>query len=140
MGTRPASTVALQQGSVLPRLATACGCCWDGAARTVGAMNLLHLSPSSQVLQITLEPGQPVLPLQCRPGQRALLEVLAGRVWITQQGRGSDLFLDAGQGLALQGPAVIYASAEGTVPLRLRWAQEADAPMRAPARCTALSA
>jgi len=94
-------------------------------------MNLLNLSPASRVLQITLEPGQSVLPLQCRPGQRALLEVLAGRVWITQQGRSNDLFLDAGQGLALQGPAVLYASAEGPTPLRLRWAQEAG--MAAPA-------
>ncbi|WP_157982582.1 DUF2917 domain-containing protein [Simplicispira lacusdiani] len=103
-------------------------------------MNLLNLSPSSQVLQITLEPGQPVLPLQCRPGQRALLEVLAGRAWITQPGRPSDLFLDAGQGLTLQGPALVYASAEGTVPLRLRWAQEAVATVLAPARRAPLTA
>lgn len=103
-------------------------------------MNLLNLSPASQFLQITLEPGQPVLPLQCRPGQRALLQVLAGRVWITQQGRPNDLFLDAGQGLALQGPALVYASAEGTVPLRLRWAQEAEAPARAAARRNPLTA
>lgn len=102
-------------------------------------MNLLNLSPASHVLQITLEPGQPVLPLQCRPGQRALLEVLAGRAWITQQGRHSDLFLEAGQGLSLQGPALLYASAEGPMPLRLRWAQEAGAAAPAPLRCAPLS-
>lgn len=94
-------------------------------------MNLLHLSPATHTLQLTLEPLQPVMSLHCRAGQRASLEVLSGRLWLTQQGRSDDLFLEAGQGLTLQGPAVLYAGADGATPLRLRWVHEA-APDRAP--------
>ena len=99
--------------------------------------NLLDLSPATHMLQITLDHGQPVMPLHCRAGQRASLEVLEGRLWLTQQGRSEDLFLVAGQGLTLQGPAVLYAGADGATPLRLRWVQEAGAPSAQPARLSA---
>jgi len=99
--------------------------------------NLLDLSPATHMLQITLDHGQPVVPLHCRAGQRASLEVLSGRLWLTQQGRSDDLFLEAGQGLTLQGPAVLYAGADGTTPLRLRWVQEAGALPTQPARLSA---
>jgi hypothetical protein len=105
--------------------------------RTVDGMNLLHPSPPAHVLQLTLAPDQPVMLLHCRAGQRASLEVLSGRLWLTQQGRSEDLFLQAGQGLTLQGPAVLYAGADGTTPLRLRWVQEAGALPTQPARLSA---
>lgn len=89
------------------------------------------------MLQINLEPGAPVTPLRCRTGQRASLEVLEGRLWLTQQGCGDDLFLEAGQRLTLQGPAVLYAGADGAAPLRLRWMQEADTLRARPARLSA---
>lgn len=89
-------------------------------------MNLLDPTPCAPMLPFTLEPGQAVVPLYCRAGQRAMLEVLEGRLWLTQRGRSHDWFLEAGQCLTLQGPAVLYASAEGTTPLRLRWGHEAS--------------
>lgn len=89
------------------------------------------------MFQITLEPGQPVMPLHCRAGQRASLEVLEGRLWLTQHGRRDDLFLEAGQCLTLQGPAMLYAGADGATPLRLRWLQEECALPARPARLSA---
>ena len=95
-----------------------------------GAMT--YLPPGSTVLQITLQPQDPVLALQCPPDRRAQLEVLSGRLWLTQHGRSDDWFLERGQGMTLNGAAQLYASAEGAEPLRLRWVLErtsvADTP------------
>ncbi|MGL4434555.1 MAG: DUF2917 domain-containing protein, partial [Giesbergeria sp.] len=59
-----------------------------------GAMTYPALPPFATVLQITLQPQDPVLPLQCAQGQRAQLEVLSGRLWLTQHGRSDDWFLE----------------------------------------------
>ena len=82
------------------------------------------LPPFATVLQITLQPQDPVLPLQCPQGQRAQLEVLSGRLWLTQHGRSDDWFLERGQGMTLTGAAQLYASADGREPLHLRWVLE----------------
>ncbi len=76
---------------------------------------------AQQPLEAMLAPDDPVRTLDCAPGCRATLQVLAGRAWITQHGDGEDWFLEAGQQLALPGPGRLYASAEGNAPLRLRW-------------------
>lgn len=92
------------------------------------------LPPFATVLQITLQPQDPVLPLQCAQGQRAQLEVLSGRLWLTQHGRSDDWFLERGQGMTLNGAAQLYASADGREPLRLRWVLErTDRPAAQPA-------
>lgn len=107
-------------------MAARCGCWIGSVTRTVEGMNLLNPSPpAAYILQITLAPDQPVMPLHCGAGRRATLEVLEGRLWLTQQGSSDDLFLEAGQAHTLQGPAVLYAGADGTTPLRLRWVHEA---------------
>ena len=97
-----------------------------------GAMT--YLPPGSTVLQITLQPQDPVLALQCPPDRRAQLEVLSGRLWLTQHGRSDDWFLERGQGMTLNGAAQLYAGAEGREPLRLRWVLErTDRPAAQPA-------
>lgn len=98
-----------------------------------GAMTYQDLPPNATVLQITLQPQDPVLPLQCLRGQCARLEVLSGRLWLTQHGRSDDWFLERGQGMTLTGPVQLYASADGRAPLHLRWVQErAAGPATAP--------
>lgn len=60
--------------------------------------------------------------LLLRTGESAVLEVEQGRVWLTCAGLPDDHFLDAGQRLAVSGPARPHLSAEGTGFARLRWA------------------
>jgi hypothetical protein len=101
------------------------------------------LPPFATVLQITLQPQDPVLPLQCPQGQRAQLEVLSGRLWLTQHGRSDDWFLERGQGMTLTGAVQLYASADGREPLHLRWVLErmdraAALPVRRPAQSLSL--
>ena len=122
---------------MLHHIAAHCGCCFARIAPTVKGMNLHQHTPTAQALQFTLEPGQPVMPLHLRAGQSASLEVLEGRLWLTQHGEQSDVFLDAGKTLALHGPALLYAGADGTQPLRVRWVQEARLPVAQEARLRA---
>ena len=54
---------------------------------------------SEQQAMWSVEKGE-ALSLAIGPGARAL-NVVRGRVWITQRGRGEDLWLDAGQSVQL---------------------------------------
>lgn len=136
------NTDATRPASVLPHLAPACGCRTPPGTGTVGSMNSATASASLALLRrlasrpaaaprtlvATLAPNDAVQPLDCAPGCRATLQVLAGLAWITQHGDGDDWFLEAGQRLALPGPGRLYVGAEGSAPLRLRWVVEPAPP------------
>ncbi len=84
-------------------------------------MKTLRPQPPAAALATPLLPQQPVLRLQCPTGRHVVVEVLAGRLWLTHSGHPEDHFLDAGQRLQVHGPATLYASAEGPRPAQLRW-------------------
>ncbi|WP_415267606.1 DUF2917 domain-containing protein [Acidovorax sacchari] len=100
------------------------------ASASLALLRRLASRPAAapRTLVATLAPDDPVHPLDCAPGCRATLQVLAGHAWVTQHGDGDDWFLEAGQRLALPGPGRLYVSAEGSTPLRLRWVVEPAPP------------
>jgi uncharacterized protein YjiS (DUF1127 family) len=50
--------------------------------------------------------------LQLRGAKGAAIEVLDGRVWITEDGRGGDLFLDSGRSYRVAGGGLVVVGAE----------------------------
>jgi uncharacterized protein YjiS (DUF1127 family) len=50
--------------------------------------------------------------LQLRGAKGAAIEVLDGRVWITEDGRGGDLFLDSGRSYRVSGAGLVVVGAE----------------------------
>ncbi|HEX2198652.1 MAG TPA: DUF2917 domain-containing protein [Burkholderiales bacterium] len=50
--------------------------------------------------------------LKLRGARGAAIEVLAGRVWITEQGRGADAFLAPGRRYRIRGDGLVLVSGE----------------------------
>ncbi len=142
MPGNPGNTDATRPASVLVHPGRTCGCRTPPGTGTVDRMNSATASASLALLRrlvprpaaaprtlvATLAPTDPVQPLDCAPGCRATLQVLAGLAWVTQHGDEDDWFLQAGQRLALPGPGRLYVGAEGSAPLRLRWVVEPAPP------------
>jgi hypothetical protein len=53
--------------------------------------------------------------LRLRGVRGMAIEVLSGRVWITEDGRGADRFLGAGRHYRVLGDGLVLVSAEGPV-------------------------
>lgn len=79
--------------------------------------------PTLSSLQFTLHPDASVVTLRCPAGSRASIEVQAGRLWLTRAGFAEDWFVSAGDRFVVDGPAQLYAGADGQEPLRLRWSR-----------------
>jgi hypothetical protein len=57
--------------------------------------------------------------LRLRGARGAGIEVLDGRVWITEDGREADSFLDAGGSYRVHGDGLVLVGAESTTEVRL---------------------
>ena len=57
--------------------------------------------------------------LRLRGARGAAIEVVDGRVWITEDGREADSFLDAGRSYRVHGDGLVLVGAESTTEVRL---------------------
>ena len=104
----------------MPRMPASCVCLTRSDLGTVGHMNTLSIPPSDTDLAdlTTLAPHSAVKSLSCPAGRVLILKVMQGRMWLTQEGRPEDHFLEAGQHHSVIGPALLHLSAEGASPVR----------------------
>jgi len=77
------------------------------------------LPGSQRQAELHLAAAQAPLALPLRAWQSRTLRVSHGCLWLTEQGKPDDVFIQAGQQMHLLGPARFYLSAAGAAGVRL---------------------